>query len=239
MGGTIDPDIAMHEPIDEFSPAWWSHDWVPVKHGTTAIAPSHKLTEAALAAAPAGKQKQMVGDHLYPAVFELQPELAGKITGMLLEMENPALLELIAQRVKLKVKVYEAVCLIKGEPITNASKNTSPRTALLNVNSAEGSVTVNEGNILDAKTTIITHQCCCILRTKAKGVAEHIFRKWQNADVYKDRRETTDLLTLLVRTSRSRMSSICSGNSVQAARRRTERRLNPPSTGSSSTADQA
>ena len=88
-------------------------------------------------------------------------------------MENPALLELIVQRVKLKVKVYEAVCLIKGEPVTNASKNTSPRTALANAKSDEGNATVNEGNILDAKTTIIAHQCCGIdLTAYADGVAQ-------------------------------------------------------------------
>jgi polyadenylate-binding protein len=48
----------------------------------------------ALSAAPAGQQKQMLGEALYPKIHEMQPELAGKITGMLLEMDNAELISL-------------------------------------------------------------------------------------------------------------------------------------------------
>ena len=48
----------------------------------------------ALGAAPAGQQKQMLGEALYPKIHEMQPELAGKITGMLLEMDNAELINL-------------------------------------------------------------------------------------------------------------------------------------------------
>lgn len=52
------------------------------------------LTLQALTAAPPAQQKQMLGEALYPKVQAQQPELAGKITGMLLEMDNAELLGL-------------------------------------------------------------------------------------------------------------------------------------------------
>ena len=48
----------------------------------------------ALSSAPPGQQKQMLGEALYPKIHEMQPELAGKITGMLLEMDNSELINL-------------------------------------------------------------------------------------------------------------------------------------------------
>lgn len=47
-----------------------------------------------LSALPAANQKQMLGEAIYPKIAAMQPELAGKITGMLLEMDNSELLGL-------------------------------------------------------------------------------------------------------------------------------------------------
>lgn len=52
------------------------------------------LTLQTLSAAPPAQQKQMLGEALYPKIQAQQPELAGKITGMLLEMDNAELLSL-------------------------------------------------------------------------------------------------------------------------------------------------
>lgn len=52
------------------------------------------LDIATLTSAPPGQQKQMLGEALYPKIHEMQPELAGKITGMLLEMDNTELINL-------------------------------------------------------------------------------------------------------------------------------------------------
>ncbi len=48
----------------------------------------------ALASAPPAQQKQMIGEALFPKIRNLQPDMAGKITGMLLEMDNSELMGL-------------------------------------------------------------------------------------------------------------------------------------------------
>lgn len=52
------------------------------------------ITLPMLNAAPPAQQKQLLGEVIYPKIHAQQPELAGKITGMLLEMENAELLAL-------------------------------------------------------------------------------------------------------------------------------------------------
>ncbi|KAL2835310.1 hypothetical protein BJY01DRAFT_252777 [Aspergillus pseudoustus] len=67
------------------------------------------ITSQALSAAPAQQQKQMLGEALYPKIQAQQPELAGKITGMLLEMDNTELLGLLEDDDALRAKVDEAL----------------------------------------------------------------------------------------------------------------------------------
>jgi len=76
-------------------------------------APGGPLNAAALAAAPPPVQKQMIGEKLYPAIAKLQPELAGKITGMMLEMDNSELLILLESEPQLKNKVDEALRVLE------------------------------------------------------------------------------------------------------------------------------
>lgn len=71
------------------------------------------LTTAMLAAAAPEQQKQMLGERLYPLVQMQQPMLAGKITGMLLEMDNSELLLLLEDSEALTEKVDEAVTVLK------------------------------------------------------------------------------------------------------------------------------
>ncbi|KAI9838371.1 MAG: Protein phosphatase PP2A regulatory subunit B [Sarea resinae] len=69
------------------------------------------LTLQALTAAPPPQQKQMLGEALYPKIQAQQPELAGKVTGMLLEMDNVELLNLIDDESALRAKVDEALAV--------------------------------------------------------------------------------------------------------------------------------
>jgi polyadenylate-binding protein len=52
------------------------------------------LLQTQLAAVPSQQQKQLLGEALFPKIQAMQPELAGKITGMLLEMDNQELVNL-------------------------------------------------------------------------------------------------------------------------------------------------
>ncbi|KAI9676202.1 MAG: Protein phosphatase PP2A regulatory subunit B [Trizodia sp. TS-e1964] len=66
-------------------------------------------THPLLANMPSQQAKQMLGEQLYPKIYNIHPELAGKITGMLLEMENTELLNLLDDENALKAKVSEAL----------------------------------------------------------------------------------------------------------------------------------
>jgi polyadenylate-binding protein len=72
------------------------------------------LTIKALAAAPKGQQKQMIGERLFPLVKGLQPEKAGKITGMLLEMDNGELIHLLESDQALNEKIGEACTVLEA-----------------------------------------------------------------------------------------------------------------------------
>ncbi|KAF2137634.1 uncharacterized protein K452DRAFT_329156 [Aplosporella prunicola CBS 121167] len=67
------------------------------------------LDVTTLNSAPPAQQKQMLGEALYPKIHAQQPELAGKITGMLLEMDNAELLNLTSDDAALRAKVEEAM----------------------------------------------------------------------------------------------------------------------------------
>ncbi|KJP88013.1 hypothetical protein AK88_02288 [Plasmodium fragile] len=71
------------------------------------------LTAAALASAPPSMQKQVLGENLFPLVANYHPTLAGKITGMMLEMDNSELLILLENEEQLKKKIDEALVVLQ------------------------------------------------------------------------------------------------------------------------------
>jgi len=66
-----------------------------------------------LANAKPQEQKQILGERLYPMIERMHAALAGKITGMLLEIENSELLHMIEDQEALKAKVEEAVAVLQ------------------------------------------------------------------------------------------------------------------------------
>jgi polyadenylate-binding protein len=67
-----------------------------------------------LAAAEPSEQKQMLGERLYPLIATLHQTDAGKITGMLLEIDNSELLHMLEHQESLKAKVDEAVAVLQA-----------------------------------------------------------------------------------------------------------------------------
>ena len=61
-----------------------------------------------------GKTLQMLGENLYPLVEQLEPEMAAKVTGMLLEMDQTEVLHLLESPDALKAKVAEAMEVLRN-----------------------------------------------------------------------------------------------------------------------------
>eukprot|EP00974_Lingulodinium_polyedra_P020321 1964316-Lingulodinium_polyedra.AAC.1 len=54
----------------------------------------------------------MIGERLFPAIARHQPELAGKITGMMLEMGNRELLDVLESEQQLSDMINEALSVL-------------------------------------------------------------------------------------------------------------------------------
>jgi len=79
------------------------------------------LTATMLAAAPPQEQKQMLGERLFPLIQRMYADLAGKITGMLLEIDNTELLHMLEHQESLKNKVEEAVAVLQAHQAKQAA----------------------------------------------------------------------------------------------------------------------
>lgn len=60
------------------------------------------------------KQRVILGENLYPLVEELEPKMAAKVTGMLLEMDQTEVLHLIESPDALRAKVAEAMEVLRN-----------------------------------------------------------------------------------------------------------------------------
>jgi len=81
---------------------------IPQQHMQGAGGQQEDLASKLSSASPQ-EQKQILGEHLYPLISNVcKPELVGKITGMLLEMDNTELLVLLESPELLSARVSEA-----------------------------------------------------------------------------------------------------------------------------------
>nr|XP_046164930.1 polyadenylate-binding protein 4 [Oncorhynchus gorbuscha] len=91
------------------------------------------LTASVLAAAPPQEQKQMLGERLFPLIQPMHPSLAGKITGMLLEIDNSELLHMLESNESLHSKVEEAVAVLQAH---QAKKDATQKVGVITTTAA-------------------------------------------------------------------------------------------------------
>ena len=73
------------------------------------------LSSSALASFHPEKQRELLGNSMYPFVYAICPDIAGKITGMLLEMDTTYILKMINDEIFFKKNVEEAVAVLKAQ----------------------------------------------------------------------------------------------------------------------------
>uniref|UniRef100_A0A8C1RN83 Polyadenylate-binding protein n=1 Tax=Cyprinus carpio TaxID=7962 RepID=A0A8C1RN83_CYPCA len=103
---------------------------VPMQQPAVHVQGQEPLTASMLAAAPPQEQKQMLGERLFPLIQNMHPSLAGKITGMLLEIDNSELLHMLESPESLRSKVDEAVAVLQAHQAKEAAQKTGPSTAV-------------------------------------------------------------------------------------------------------------
>ncbi|XP_041997681.1 polyadenylate-binding protein 7-like isoform X1 [Salvia splendens] len=137
MNGNILPHPAglaypshLQRPIHPLASSKDSNNQQPILMSSGVGGNGSEMLSSLLAAAPPEQQKHILGERLYPLVAHHQPELAAKITGMLLEMDNSELLVLLDSPESLSSKVEEAVQVLK---LSNAkvSNSNAPRSNYL------------------------------------------------------------------------------------------------------------
>merc|ERR1712154_501997 len=74
---------------------------------------SDPLTIDMLKSRNPSQQKRLIGERLFAKIQSVEPRLAGKITGMLLELDNTELLTLLSEHSSLINKVNEALSVLK------------------------------------------------------------------------------------------------------------------------------
>ncbi|CAG0914559.1 unnamed protein product [Notodromas monacha] len=85
-----------------------------------------ELTASMLASASQPEQKQMLGERLFPIIRAMHSQLAGKITGMLLEIDNTELIHMLENSDSLKARVEEAIAVLEAHQAKTQMTGSQP-----------------------------------------------------------------------------------------------------------------
>ncbi|XP_061425624.1 polyadenylate-binding protein 1-like isoform X2 [Lethenteron reissneri] len=100
------------------------HGHMQQMHQAVHVHGQEPLTPSMLASAPLQEQKQMLGERLFPLIQGMHLSLAGKITGMLLEIDNSELLHMLESPESLRSKVEEAVAVLQAHQAKEVAQKT-------------------------------------------------------------------------------------------------------------------
>uniref|UniRef100_H2S8X2 Polyadenylate-binding protein n=1 Tax=Takifugu rubripes TaxID=31033 RepID=H2S8X2_TAKRU len=113
-------------------PVVWMTDFsAPAPQPAVVVQGQEPLTTTMLAAAPLHEQKQMLGERLFPLIQAMHLSLAGKITGMLLEIDNSELLHMLESPESLRSKVDEAVAVLQAHQAKEAAQKSVTNSAVV------------------------------------------------------------------------------------------------------------
>ncbi|KAK4491119.1 hypothetical protein RD792_001843 [Penstemon davidsonii] len=117
------PDVSLQGVAGGMLPVPYEMGGLPLRDaGISQPIPIRALASALANASPT-EQRTMLGENLYPLVEQLEPEMAAKVTGMLLEMDQTEVLHLLESPEALRGKVGEAMEVLRNVSQQQASSS--------------------------------------------------------------------------------------------------------------------
>jgi len=122
----------------------------PASQQSAPMLENQPLTSEMLKTAKPNERKRLIGERLFPKIQVVEPRLAGKITGMLLEMDDTELLILLDNPQTLMNKINEALSVLREHQQRQSQSNRNPSS----VNRTGGSQTNNPLQATHSQKTI-------------------------------------------------------------------------------------
>ncbi|XP_011000826.1 PREDICTED: polyadenylate-binding protein 8-like [Populus euphratica] len=126
------PDVPMTGVAGGMLPVPYDMGGMPMRDAALSQSIPVGALATALANATPDQQRTMLGENLYPLVEQLEPEAAAKVTGMLLEMDQTEVLLLLESPEALKLKVNEAMEVLRT--VQQQATGTADQLASLSLN---------------------------------------------------------------------------------------------------------
>ena len=132
-------------------------------------------------------QKPELGNHLYPLVSQVQPDLAGKITGMLLEKDVDQLLEWLKNPVDLLKAVDKALLVLScSDRHSQESQTKHIDATTLDYSDSKDNQNNDNGPPYDSKTLPYHSASLCIPNLPSTFTEAILFEHFDRLTLYAD-----------------------------------------------------